>query len=53
MRYKEVCLMLNSETPFWVRVKDQRHDNKELVLKGVMWQFAKCIGRGSLTLGTI
>ena len=22
MRYKEVCLLLNSEIPFWVRAKD-------------------------------
>ena len=53
MRYKEVCLMLNSENPFWVWDWEQRQDIKEQVLKGSLRQFSKCIGWGSLTLGTI
>lgn len=64
LRYMEVCLMLDSNIPFKLRIdkvegieqmNPQDVEQRKLMMheNGVIRQFAKCIGRGALKLGTL
>ena len=64
LRYQEVCSILDSSIPFKIRIDkvegiDQMANDKIEEVRNVMHdyrvvrQYAKCIGRGALKLGTI
>lgn len=64
LRYMEVCLMLDSAAPFKLRIDKlegidqmtmEELDTAKTLMheKRVIRQFAKCVGRGALKLGTI